>query len=97
MTKKEYVVTLLKALVPEWSMARGLLVLVENNVFDDSTIDALVSIFKEAISSMKNDAQQAKLQRGLDYLTQLKEKEASEMEAEAHDLEDMEKMMEEFG
>lgn len=93
MSKKEYVITLLKALESSWSMAKWLLVLVENNVFDDTTLDALVVIFKDAIASVKDEIQQAKLQKWLGYLQKLKEQENTEKVAEAKELEDIEKMI----
>jgi hypothetical protein len=93
MTKKEYVISLLTALTNSWSMAKWLLVLVENNVLDDATIDALTTIFKDAIATVKDEVQKQKLQKWLSYLEKIKEQEASEKVTDEKELQDIEKML----
>jgi len=88
MTKKEYVVKLLTALLDEWPLARGLLMLVEQNKFSDETLSALTEIFKQAVHTVSSKIKQDKLQKSADYLQRLQQKEQDEQmgEDELNDL-----------
>lgn len=89
MTKKEYLIKLLTALDWKWPMAAGLKLLVENNVLNDQTIDALQSIFAESIKFINDQKAREVLQKSHDFLEKLKEVEFLHQEKEDIDLNEM--------
>ena len=94
MNKKEYILTLLNALLDTWPLAKGLKILVESGNLDDKTIDALVDIFKEVIKTVSDKSKKAKLQKGLDFLQKVKEAEMKAKEEDHKDLANLDKMLE---
>lgn len=78
MTKKEYLLKLLTALDGKWSMARGLRLLVEQNVLDDQTLGWLQHIFAEALKQVNTQKSQESLLKGQAFLQKLQEKELAD-------------------
>ncbi len=93
MTKKDYIIKLLTALLTDWELAQPLLTLVEHNVFDEKTLDALVDIFKKAVANVTDTIKQAKLQKWLSYLEKLKIQEQQQRQQEESDLAGIEGML----
>lgn len=75
MTKKEYLLQLMTVLEGKWSMAAGLKLLVEQNVLDDQTIDALQKIFSDAIEEISDQNAKKSLINSQAFLKKLAEKE----------------------
>lgn len=75
MTKKEYLLQLMTALEGKWSIAAGLKLLVEQNVLDDQTIDALQKIFSDAIEEIADQNAKNSLIKSQEFLKKLAEKE----------------------
>ncbi len=73
MTKKDYILKVLDALMGYRPLARGLKILVQGNVLDDATIDALVDIFAKTIHEINDTEAQEKLQKSKDILQKIKE------------------------
>jgi len=89
MNKKQYLITLLDALLDTWPLAQGLKTLVESNTLDDKTLDALTNIFKEAIKNVSDNVKKEKLQKSVAIIEKLKATEEEHKAEEAEDLEDM--------
>jgi hypothetical protein len=75
MTKKEYILKLLDALMGYRPLARGLKILVEGNALDDKTIDTLIDIFSQTINEINDSTLKEKLEKSKGYLTQLQQTE----------------------
>ena len=75
MTKKEYILKLLDALMGYRPLARGLKILVEGNALDDKTIDTLIDIFSQTIKEIDDAKLTEKLEKSKEYLTQLQKME----------------------
>lgn len=75
MTKKEYLLQLMTALEGKWAMAAGLKLLVEQNVLDDQTIDALQKIFSNVIEEIADQNAKKSLINSQEFLKKLAEKE----------------------
>lgn len=78
MTKKEYCITLLKALKNEWALAPGLLVLIEENLLDDKTINSITDIFRDAVKNMSDKTKKNKFNKSISYLDIIIEKEMND-------------------
>ena len=89
MTKKQYILKLLTALQWTWSLAEGLKILVEGNVFDDSTEQALFDILSKAVDEVTDLEAKEKLQKSVAFLQKLK---ATEMESKKKDEEDIQEL-----
>lgn len=94
MTKKEYILKVLENLKESWPLAPGLLVLVQNWSLDDSTIDALTDIFKEAIKNVADKVKRNELQAGIDKLQEIKNAEKEAFAQDKKELDAIEEMFE---
>lgn len=92
MDKKEYVLKVLDSLKDTWALAPGLHLLVENNVFGEQTMDALIEIFRAAIDTVYDEDQKQALQKSLDIAHKIKDLEVSDAQQDAKDLADLENM-----
>ncbi len=54
MTKREYILTLLEALGKDREAAKGLKLLIERHLLDDTTVDALITIMKEKVNEVSD-------------------------------------------
>ncbi len=72
MTKKDYILKVLEALINIWPLARGLKILVEGNALDDVAIDNIVDILSKTIDTIQDDEAKTKLQNSKDFLQKLK-------------------------
>lgn len=75
LTKKEYVLTILNALLEKWPLAKWLKTLVENWSLDDNTINSLVDIFKKVIKNVSNKFKTENLIKWLSTLEKMKQNE----------------------
>ncbi len=82
MTKKEYILKVIDALMGYRPLARGLKILVEGNALDDATIDSLVDIFAKTIDEINDTEAKTKLQKSKDILEKIKK---IEREQHLHD------------
>lgn len=72
MTKKEYILKVLDALIGYRPLARGLKILVEGNVLEDKTIDSLVDILATTIDEINDGEAREKLQKSKDVIEKIK-------------------------
>ena len=72
MTKKDYILKVLEALINIWPLARGLKILVEGNALDDIAIDNIVDILSKTIDTIQDNETKTKLQNSKDFLQKLK-------------------------
>lgn len=94
MTKREYVLKLLEVLLEFWPMAKGLKILVESNSVDESVLDAIILILKNAVNTTLSNEQKAKLQKGIDFLEKLKKTELVSQEKDAADIANLDNLLE---
>ncbi len=80
MTKKDYILTLLDALLEDWPLAAGLKLLVEGDSLDDTTLDTLAGIFKKAVKKVTKEADKEKFERSIEMLQKIKNAEMTHHE-----------------
>ncbi len=94
MTKKEYIITMLKTIsLDVLPIAPDLLYLVENNPEWTDLTSTLYNIIHEFSFTVKDKIQQEKIQKSLTFLQKLKDKEADSQIHEKKDIEDLENVM----
>ena len=72
MTKKEYILKVLDATMEYFPLARGLKILITNEALDDTVIDTLINILRQAIDEANDVATKIKLQKSKEFLEKLK-------------------------
>lgn len=72
MTKKDYILKVLDALIGTWPLARGLKILVEGNALSEETIDSLVDILSKTIDGLQDSKTKEKLQKSKDIIERIK-------------------------
>ncbi len=77
MTKKDYVLVLLKKLEPHRSVLTGIIAMVELWECSDEDIDTLIQMIEEEIKNIQDENLKEKLYQAQNLLIQLKEKEAT--------------------
>lgn len=94
MTKQEYILKLLTIISQDdLPIVQDIRLLVETNQMSDELIDTLIGIFKTIISNSNSEVEKEKLQKGLNFLTKLQEKEkASKLQDDA-DIDELEWML----
>lgn len=93
MTKKEYALKILDALIGYWPLARGLKILVEGNTLDDKTIDSLVDILAKTIEETQSNETKNKLQTTKDILEKLKTIEGEQHIRDQKSLDELDEMI----
>lgn len=96
MTKKEYIIKVLDALIGIRPLARGLKILVEGNTLDDTTIDNLVDILAKTIENLEDWEVKEKLQKSKNILEKLKEEEEKQHIMDEESLKELEQMIKEI-
>ena len=91
MTKQEYILKLLTIISQDdLPIAKDIRILVESNQISDELIDTLIGMFKTIINSTNDVVEKEKLQKGLNFLNKLQQKEqASKLQDDA-DIEELE-------
>ena len=96
MSKKDYILKIMDALMDSWPLARGIKILVEGNALDDATIDGLIDIFSKAIKGINDNETKQKLQRSKDVLEKLKAIEREQHLRDEKSLEELDEMIKEI-
>jgi len=96
MNKKEYILTLLDALLDTRPLARGIRVLVSKDLLDDEAMNGLVDIFQDAIKNMTNTVQKQKMEKSVQILEKIKIAEKTAWEKKVEELAGLDKMIEEI-
>jgi len=78
MESKQYVLTILDALLDIRPLAKSLKVLVSTGAFWEETINALLEIFKESIKEVSDEKQRKKLKKSLSIINKIKNIESQE-------------------
>lgn len=89
MNKKDFCIAILEKLLTTRPPAEDLLILLQEDYFDTSKIDTLTDILKAAISEVKDENLKSKLQKVLDYLENLKQRELADREKEKAELDEL--------
>ena len=93
MDKKTYVLKMLEALENTWHLAKGLKILVNNNLMDEKILDVLINTFQGAIKTIKDKATKEKLEHASSFLKTLKEQESEEKIKDQKDIENLENIL----
>ena len=92
MTKKDYILKMLELIKDIFPPAQDLKVLVEGDVVSDEMIDTLVAMLKEVRESITVEAEKAKLDKSIEFMTQLKSAEAADHIKDEQKLRELEEM-----
>lgn len=94
MTKKDYILKILDALMGSWPLARGLKILVEGDALDENTVQKIVDIFAKTIDEIEDGETKEKLLRSKNTLEKLKEIEQKQHLLDEKSLGELDKMIE---
>ncbi len=92
MNKKDLVLKILDVVKDTRDMAPGLKLLVENNALDDSVIDTLVSVFRQAAGQTEDIQTKQALEKSADMIQDIHTKEAIEQEKDLEDIKELEQL-----
>lgn len=92
MTKKDYMLKVLDAVQPYRDLAPSIRILLEWNVLDDTTLDAIIAIFRQAAQSAKDAVQQEKLATSTQIIEKIKESELEQEKQDSADLAELENL-----
>jgi hypothetical protein len=93
MTKKEYILKVLDALIGYWPLARGLRILIDGNALNDKTIDSLVDIFAKTIDGLQDNEAKQKLQKSKNVIEKLKKIEREQHLQDKESLDELDTMI----
>lgn len=96
MSKKEYILKVLDALIGYWPLARGLKILVDGNALDDNTIDSLIDIFAKTIDGLQDSEAKDKLQKSKEIIEKLKKIEREQYLKDQKSLDHLDDMIKEI-
>ena len=94
MTKKEYILKILDALMGSWPLARGLKILVEGDALDENTVQKIVDIFAKTIDEIQDSKDKEKLIKSKNALEKLKQIEQEQHLRDEKSLGELDKMIE---
>lgn len=93
MDKKSYLLKLLNTLKEVRPLAEGFIVLIENDDLDDEILEALKKSLEVAITTTTDKLAQAKLQKGAEFLEQMKKLEAEKKAEDEADLAKLDELL----
>ncbi len=93
MSKKDYILKVLDALMNYRPLARGLKILVEGNGLNDKTIDSFVDIFSKTIDGVVSAEAHNKLKKSKDALEKIKQIEREQHLNDKESLNDLDAMI----
>ena len=76
--KKKLIIQVLSKLKPYRNLAEGILALVESSYCTNETIDGLIELIKESITSVKKEKEKTAIQKWLEKIQQIKAMEEEE-------------------
>ena len=85
MTKKEYVLALLRQLEPHRDFLTGIIAMIELGECTDQDIDSLIAMIEQQTQNVKDEKLREKFLQAQTFLVQLKEKEILIMEQDQKD------------
>lgn len=96
MTKKDYLIQLLTALENDREIAWWLKTMIEKSLLSPEIIDGLQSIFAKTIATINDATQKQKLEKWLDVLQKLKEKEKSQQDLDQADVDTLDTLIQDI-
>lgn len=94
MTKKEYILKLLDVISPNvLPIAWDIRLLIEADEISDELIDSLVLIFKNAIDTTTNQREKEKLEKWVNILNALKQREENSKIQDQVDIENLDNLL----
>jgi hypothetical protein len=92
MTKKDYMIKVLDAVGPYRNLAPSIRILLEWNILDDATLDAILAIFRQAAQWATDAMQAQKLIKSTQIIEQLKKSELEQEKQDSADLAELENL-----
>ncbi len=96
MNNKDFLLKTLKTLSETWDWAKELIINLEENNYDEKTIDFLAEQMRNSIWEVKDENVKKQIWKWLDIINEISRMEKSENETTAKDLQDMEKMLDDM-
>jgi hypothetical protein len=96
MTKKEYILKVLDALLGYWPLARGLKILVDGNVLDDKTMDSLIDIFAKTIDEIQDGEAKEKIKKSKNILEKIQKIEREQHLRDQKSLDELDELIKEM-
>ena len=94
MTKQEYIIKLLDNIDSSiFVMADDIKALVQTNNISDEFIDMLVVMFKQAVHNTTDKLEKQKLEKGISFLTALKEQEHQSDIKDQKDIDELDSLL----
>lgn len=93
MDNKDFLLKTLTTLSKSWEWALVLIKNLENNVYDDKTIEYLAEEMRQSIGEVKDESVKKQIWKWLDIIKKISLMEKNENENNAKDLQEMEKML----
>lgn len=92
MTKKDYMLKVLDAVQPYRNLAPSIRILLEWNVLDDVTLDAILAIFRQAAQWATDSIQAQKLAKSTEIIEKIKKSELEQEKQDSADLVELENL-----
>ena len=89
MTKKDFLLTILSKLQGRWNLAESISILIEGNVLNDKTIDALADIIEKAYRETKLHISEEEMVKTQDILKSMKNTEQKVSKEEIDNLDNL--------
>ncbi|EKD25135.1 MAG: hypothetical protein ACD_80C00113G0003 [uncultured bacterium (gcode 4)] len=80
--KKKLLIKILTKLIPYRNLAEGILALMESSYADEKTIDGILLLMNQSITTVKNKKVKEKLQKGTELIKKIQQKENDEKDKE---------------
>lgn len=87
--KKHQLLQILENLSPMWPSGRGIMVLLEYLEYDQKYVEALLKIFQNAISSVKDSKIKKNMQEWIDILKKMQKEEQKDRIKEKNEAQDL--------
>ncbi|HMT01340.1 MAG TPA: hypothetical protein PKD96_01360 [Candidatus Absconditabacterales bacterium] len=87
--KKQLLLKILEKIKPFWELAEGMVSLLQTDFVDEPMVDSFLAVLTKAIHGIKDEKAKLALQRAVEYVHSMKEKEQVEHEKADQELDAM--------
>ena len=89
MTKKTYIIELLKKLEPYWSLVNNLIQIIENESCSEEDINTIIEIIEKHIQEVDNEDIKRKFLKVHELLVQIRQQEAEDRQKEEGEINEL--------
>jgi len=93
MDKKQYVLKALELLKDTLPLARWLIFLIKNTEMSEGLLDTLITAFQESMKEVANEKALVQVQKGKEFLEELKKREADANKLDEEDIAHLDAML----